>query len=330
MRKFMLGLTKELKIIKSIQMRKDIKIKSSIQLKLIAFMLLGLTTCFNGLIAQDSTAVTPAPVAKKAPSYVKSTFIGNTILDNQTVMVPIKGTLEATIQHRFGVVTNGFTDLFGIYSGANMRLGVNYTPVKNLQLGFGATNDRMQVNFTAKLALLKQTKDNKMPVSVTYYGDALMDTRAKNSSLPIVNFSDRWAYFNQLIIARKICDRFSLQVAPSITYFNNVDAYIDDAGKYQPKMNNAHVAISFSGKVKLTEGTSFLLNYDQPLTQHPMNNPHPNISFGFEFNTSGHDFQIFAGNYGFAVPQDNHMQNQNDFTKGQFLIGFNISRLWNF
>jgi len=102
MRKFMLGLTKEQKIIKSIQMRKDIKIKSSIQLKLIAFMLLGLTT-FSGLIAQDSTA--PAPVVKKGPSYVKNTFIGNTILDNQTVMVPIKGTLEATIQHRLVLPT---------------------------------------------------------------------------------------------------------------------------------------------------------------------------------------------------------------------------------
>ena len=329
MLKFMPGLIREQKIIKSIQMRKDIKIRSSIQIKLIALMLLGVVTCFNELIAQDS-AVAPAAVAKKVPSYVKNTFIGNTILDNQTVMVPIKGTLEATIQHRFGVVTNGFKDLFGVYGSANMRLAINYTPVKNLQLGFGATNDRMQANFTAKLALLKQTKDNKMPVSVTYYGDALMDTREKNSSLAIVNFSDRWAYLNQLIIARKFCERFSLQIAPSITYFNNVEAYVDASGKYQPKMENAHLAISFSGKWKLTEGTSFLLNYDQPLTQHAMNNPHPNISFGFEFNTSGHDFQIFAGNYGFAVPQDNHVQNQNDFQKGQFVIGFNISRLWNF
>lgn len=329
MQKFMRGLIKVQKIIKSIQMRKDIKMKSSIQFKLIILMVLGLATCVNGLIAQDSTTAAPVKVAK-SKGYVKNTFEGNFILDNQTVMVPIKGTLEATIQHRFGIVNNGFTDLFGIFSGANMRLGVNYTPVKNLLLGFGATNDRMQVDFTAKLALLKQTKDNSMPVSVTYYGNALMDTRAKNSSLPIVSFSDRMAYFNQLIIARKFSDRFSFQVAPSITYFNNVDAYYDDAGKLQPKMNNAHLAIAFSGKIRLTPGTSLLLNYDQPLTQHPMNNPHPNLSFGLEFHTSGHDFQLFAGNYGFAEPQDNNVQNTNDYTKGQYLIGFNISRLWNF
>ena len=323
------GSIKVQKTIKSIQMRKDIKIKSSIQIKLIALMLLGMVTCFNELIAQDSTAAAPVKVVK-AKGYVKNTFEGNFILDNQTVMVPIKGTLEATIQHRFGIVTNGFQDLCGIFSGANMRLGVNYAPVKNLQFGFGATNDRMQVDFTAKLALLKQTKDNKMPVSVTFFGNALMDTRQKNSALPIVNFSDRMAYFSQLIIARKICDRFSIQVAPSISYFNNVPAYFDDKGNVQPAMENAHVAIAFSGKVKLTEGTSLLLNYDQPLTQHAMYNPHPNLSLGFEFKTSGHDFQIFGGNFGFAEPEDNNAQNTNDFTKGQWLIGFNISRLWNF
>ena len=308
-------------------MRKDININRT-SIRIIVLMLLGLSTCFNELKAQDSAAA-PVPVVKKK-GFVKNTFEGNMILDNQTVMVPIKGTLEATIQHRFGIVTNGFQDLFGLYAGANMRLGVNYTPVKNLQIGVGSTNDRMQVDFDVKLALLKQTKDNKMPVSVTFYGNALMDTREKNPSLPIVNFSDRMAYFSQLIVARKICDRFSLQVAPSISYFNNVPAYTDSKGNIQPQMYHAHLAVAFSGKVKLTEGTSLLLNYDQPLTQHPMNNPHPNISFGFEFKTSGHDFQIFAGNYGYAEAEDNNVQNQNDFTQGQFLIGFNISRLWNF
>jgi hypothetical protein len=73
-----------------------------------------------------------------------------------------------------------------------------------------------------------------------------------------------------------------------------------------------------------------IANYDQPLTQHPMNNPNPNLSLGLDFKTSGHEFQLFAGNYGFILPQNNNMYNQNDYTKGQFLIGFNISRLWNF
>jgi hypothetical protein len=211
-----------------------------------------------------------------------------------------------------------------------MLLGFSYVPVKDLQFGFGATNDRMQTTGTIKYALLKQTKDNKMPVSVTLFANTVMDTRAKNSALPIINFSDRLSYFSQIIIARKITEEFSLQVAPSLSYFNNVEAFYDASNLVQAKTNNAHLAISVAGKYKISEGMSIIANYDQPLTQHPMNNPNPNLSLGLDMKTSGHDFQIFVGNYGYILPQNNNVYNHNDFKESQFLIGFNISRLWNF
>ncbi len=282
----------------------------------------------NELMAQDSTQAT-APVVKKK-SYVKNTFDGNFIIDNQTVMVPIKGTFEFDIQHRFGTVEHGWKDLAGLFASANMLLGFSYVPIKDLQVGFGATNDRMQVNGNLKYALFKQTKNNRMPVSVTLFANSVMDTRAKNSSLPIINLQDRMSFFSQLIIARKINESISLQVGPSLSYFNNVEAYYDVNKVIQPKTNNAHLAISAAGKFKLTEGLSLIANYDQPITQHPMNNPNPNISLGLDMKTSGHDFQIFVGNYGYILPQNNNVYNHNDFTKSQFLIGFNISRLWNF
>ena len=299
---------------------------STVQLRLTVLLLLCISICFSGLKAQDSTGT---PVAKKK-LYTKNTFEGNLLIDNQSVMVPIKGTFEFYIQHRFGTISNQFTDLYGIYSGANMRLSASYVPIKDVQIGFGTTNDRMQVDGNLKIALLRQTRDGKMPVSVTYYGNAAMDTRAKNSSLPIVTTSDRFTYFNQLIIASKLTDWLSVQVAPSISYYNNVAAYTDAAGKVQPTMKNQHLAFSYGGKIKLSEGMSLLLNFDQPLTQHPMNNPHPNVSLGLDMSTSGHDFQITFGNFGTVLQQDNNFGNQNDFTRGQYCIGFNISRLWNF
>ena len=73
-----------------------------------------------------------------------------------------------------------------------------------------------------------------------------------------------------------------------------------------------------------------LVNYDQPITKHPSGNPHPNISFGLELSTSAHAFQFFVGNYYFLSPQQNNMYNRYDYTEGQFLIGFNITRLWNY
>ena len=291
-------------------------------------ILIVLCGSLNSLMAQDSTAPA-APVVKKK-SFVKNTFEGNYLIDNQTVMVPIKGTFEFDIQHRFGTWEKGFTNLFGLYGGATMRLGFSYTPIKDFQVGFGTTNDRMQVDWNAKYALLKQTKDNKMPVSVTLFGNAVMDTRKKDATTLFVNTSDRFSFFSQIIIARKVTENFSIQVSPSLTHFNNLEGYTDAAGKVMPKLNNDHFAISFSGRYKIAPKTAIIVNYDQPLSQHPMANPHPNISFGLEMKSSGHDFEVFAGNYGSVLPQNNNLFNQNDYTKNQFLIGFNISRLWNF
>lgn len=294
-------------------------------------LLMGMALIFIGTgegRAQDSTAAAP-PVAKKR-SYVKNTFEGNFLIDNQTVMVPIKGTLEFDIQHRFGTVNNGISDLYGIFSGATMRLGMSYVPIKNLQVGFGACNDRMQVDLNLKYALLRQTKDGVIPVSVTYFGNVVMDTRKKDATTLFVSTSDRLSFFNQLIVARKICEKLSVQAGLSLSHFNNVPAYTDANGKQQHAMKNDHLAFSAGGRYKITPKTAIIVNYDQPITQHPMDNPHPNMSFGLEMATSGHTFQVFAGNYSYLLPQHNNVFNQNDFTKGQFLIGFNITRLWNF
>ena len=300
--------------------------KSSKQFTSALLLFVAMATCFSELAAQDSTA----PVAKKT-LYAKNTFDGNYLIDNQTVMVPIKGTFQFDIQHRFGTVEHGVKDLFGLFASANMRLGFSYVVKNNFQLGFGASNDRMQVDGNAKWALLKQSRIGySMPVSVTLFGNVVMDTREKSSSLPIVTFSDRLSFFSEVIIARKINEKLSVQVAPTLSYFNNVEGYFDANGDIQSKLNNAHIGISFAGRYKLTTGMSLMVNYDQPLTQHPMDNPHPNISVGLDMKTSGHEFQVFAGNYGLILPQNNNLYNQNDFTKGQFLIGFNISRLWNF
>jgi Membrane bound beta barrel domain (DUF5777) len=277
----------------------------------------------NGVMAQNDSS---APALKKDP-YVKNTFNGNLLLENQTVMVPIKGTFEFVIQHKFGTIENGYDDFFGVFAPSNIRLGVNYVPIDKLQLGMGITKDRMQWDLNAKYALVKQAKSGGWPISITYYGNMAIDTRPAEN---FANNSDRLSYFNQLLIARKFSDAISLQVAPSLTYFNNVEGYIDEKGEIQPMMDNLHLAIAFMGKFRVSENMSILANYDQPLTEHYTNNPHPNLSIGLEISTSSHSFQIIFGNYYYILPQANNFYNQNDYKEGQFSIGFNIGRLWNF
>jgi hypothetical protein len=283
--------------------------------------------CASAIMAQDSTATADEPALKPEIRLAKNTFESVFLMDNQTVIVPKKGSLEMVIQHRFGIVNNGTKDMFGLFAPSNIRLGLNFAPLNKFNAGIGLTKERMQVDLNGKYAIFQQTENNKVPVSVSVFGNIVIDTR--NSSNFRFN-EHRLSYFSQLMIARKVTEALSVQVAPSLSWFNNVEAYVDSKGVIQKKMKNAHVAIAFLGRYKFSNKSAFIVNYDQPLTQHPTNNPHPNIAFGLETTTDSHAFQIFAGNYYGIVPQSNNVYNQNDFTKGQFVIGFNITRLWAF
>ena len=269
--------------------------------------------------AQDTTAT----VVKKKP--VKNTFESNWILENQTVMVSVKGTLEFDIQHRFGIVNNGYSDFYGLFAPANIRMGFEYVPVKNLQVGFGLCKDRLQLDLNGKYAILKQAK-GVMPVSVTYFGNIVIDTRSKTN---FVSSGDRFSYFDQLMIARKVTTNLSVQAAVSISHFNNVPGYIDAEGVIRNTVKNEQFTMSFMGRYKVSRQLAILADYDQPLTQNVTNNPHPNLSVGLEVTTSSHCFQIIVGNCQYILPQNNALYNQNDFSKGQYLVGFNMTKLWN-
>lgn len=333
-------------------MKLKIKIKNrlfALPVFLLSFMLLLQLT---GL-AQDSTVVTAVPDTAVAPEELagpakikpaKNTFQSVWIIDNQTVMVPVKGTFEMDIMHRFGTVENGYDDFWGFFAPSNIRLGVNYAPINKLFVGIGIAKDHMLWDASAKYAIITQTK-SKYPVSVTYYGNVGYDTRKDKDKSIFKYRSQRLSFFNQLIIARKVTEKFSIQVAPSISHQNAVNGYYtknDSSGKVIFKeMKHNHFAVAVSARYKLTNVTYLIINYDQPLTKHATNNPDPNLSFGVEFNTSNHSFQLFMGNYFALNQQRNNLYNENspfaytkaDGTKvkgGQFLIGFNITRLWNY
>ena len=271
---------------------------------------------------EDSTAAAPA---KSKP--VKNTFESIWIIDNQTVMVPIKGTFEMDFQHRFGVWENGYEDFFGLFASSNIRLGFNYAPIDKLFVGVGITKYKMTWDVNAKYAILEQMTGEGSPVSLTYYGNAAIDTRPSDNFL---HFSDRLTYFNQILVARKLNEKISVQLAPSHSHTNVVNGYYSEPGKVSQERKHDHFAVALSGRYKLKENLALLANYDQPITKHKSGNPNPNIALGLEVSTSAHAFQFFAGNYYFLSPQQNNMFNGNDFSKGEFLIGFNITRLWNY
>jgi hypothetical protein len=279
----------------------------------------------NSVYSQDTTAAEEVTAPK--PKVVKNTFESVWIIDNQTNMVPIKGTFEMDFQHRFGVVKNGYKDFFGLFASSNIRLGANYAPIDKLYVGIGLNKYKMIWDANVKYSILQQMTRGRWPVSVTYYGNMAIDSRSADNFL---HFSDRLTYFNQIIIARKINEKFSAQISPSLSHTNVVNGFYSEPGKVSPERNHNHFAIAVAGRYKIKESMCILANYDQPITKHKSGNPHPNIALGLELSTSAHSFQFFAGNYYYLSPQQNNMYNQYDYTKGEWLIGFNITRLWNY
>lgn len=343
------------------------KIKTSSTVCLLVACLLQ----FNSLQAQDSTA-TEEPQAALKVKPVKNTFQSVWIIDNQTVLVPVKGTMEMDIMHRFGTVDKGYEDFWGFFAPSNIRLAMSYVPLNKLNVGIGVSKTTAAIipdqskpqkvsgpnwDVSLKYSLITQTK-GKYPVSVSYYTnlslntkkdpshDIYRDTSKTGKETNLLGLStDRFSYFHQILIARKVTKKLSVQIAGSLSHQNTVNGYftqLDSATlKVKPEMKHDHIALAFSARYKLTEVTSVMINYDQPLTRHVSNNPNPSLSFGVEFNTSSHAFQLFITNFYYLTPQANNLYNSNapfdykdnqgnQINGGKFLIGFNITRLWNY
>ena len=303
---------------------KTIYSKPFSMISMLGFLLITIST-----FAQEDSVVVNDSGMKPVRSVWESTWI----IDNQTTLVPVKGTFEFMMNHRFGTIYNGISDIYGIYgSGANIRLGFTYVLLDKVgfgvfkgrvSVGFGSTKIGMVQDFNLKYGFLEQSRNGKIPVSVTYYANAGLSTDKKKEELPNGNSSDRLSYFHQIIISRKFSDKLTVQVAPSVSHFNVVP----------PTMKNDHFAVAVSGRYKISEVTAILVNYDQPLTKHADNNPQFNVSAGIEMATSSHQFQIFITNYPYIVPQYNNAQNQPNTVHEWYqdlFVGFNITRLWNF
>jgi len=276
-------------------------------LKSLICLLILLGAC-NGFISaqQDSSQV-----SDNRP--VKSTFQTNVLIDNQTIVSPFKGTLNLLISHRFGSMENGISDIFGIYGSANTRLGLEYGITDRIMVGIGTTANYQLQDVEWKYAILQQTRSNSMPLSLSYYGNMVIDARSKENFGPeeSYKFIHRISYFTQFIVSRKFSEVFSFQVAPEMAYYNGIEN----------SMNNVNLGVSFGGRAKIWGNKSIIMEYDQPLTQHEKFNQKPNLGVGFEIGTATHAFQIFVSNYKDIVYQRNLVYNENT----KFQVGFNIT-----
>ena len=256
--------------------------------------------------------------SKEKSKPVRFTFGTTILIDNHTVATPYKGGLELEIHHRFSLIEN-YHNLFGIFGSANTRIGMNYGITDRLMIGAGTTKDYKLQDIQWKYLILQQTEDNSVPVSLSYYGNILADLRKEDAFGPAASYKDihRLSYFTQLIVARKINEKISVQIAPSMAYFNSVPRMSDTTG-----YKNLNFGLSAGARANLFGSHSLLLEYDQLLTKQDLDEqPKPNLSLGWEINTATHTFQIFVANYSQIINQRNLVFN----TTGKYLVGFNVT-----
>lgn len=283
---------------------------------IVAFLILQTSGTMLRAQSADSTAVPEEKHKNNKP--VKDMFESGYLIDNQTALIPTEHTLEFIIQHRFGLLNSKDFDLGGLYAPSNIRIGLNFSITKDLLVGIGTTKNNKLQDITYKYALLKQTRSGSIPVSVTYYGNTVIDVRKDVFPATL----DRLSFHNELIIARKFSNKVSVQLAPSFSHFNMVDS------------TNKHdnIGIAFCGRVKVSEAIAINFEYDQNFTAQNKNavKLQPTIGIGIEAATSAHVFQVFISSGQAIINQHNILYNTNDFTKNQFCIGFNMTRLWNY
>lgn len=275
---------------------------------------------FSPLYAQDEEGSKGNPVFAPWDSGV--------LINHQTSVTQDPKTLEMVINHRFGSIENGVSDVFGIMApGANIRLGLNYTPMKNLNIGFGTSAQKQYQDFQAKYTLFEQTDNNSMPVSISLYGNAAIDAREESVFGQNYEFTDRLSYFSEVIVGRKVNDAISLQASVNFTHYNSVDSLLD----------NDKIGIGFGGRIKVSPLSSITFEGGIPLkiqsiAQYTSFTDHPkmHLSIGYEIYTGSHSFQFFVTNSLGILNQELYMYNQNEFDSKSIRFGFNITRLWNY
>ena len=288
------------------------------------------------IFGQESTNIK----TKNENKPVKSTFENQVLINNQTVENPPKKTLDFIIQHRFGVIKDE-KDLFGLYAPSNIRLGITYGITDHLAVGIGATKNKHIYDLHWKYILLKQTKPKGIPVTVSYYGDLARSASDRSNFINednTYNANDRFSYFHEVMVARKVTTHFSIQAAVTYSYFNIVDSIMKE---------HAYTGISFAGRYQFTPQSSVIVDFDLPFTTYGIttiieSSPASvttltkyyskyNLGIGYEVATSSHQFQIFVCSANGIINQENRVFNTNDFfAKDGIIIGFNITRQWGF
>ncbi len=246
------------------------------------------------------------------PYDVQSTFKGTRLINGHSVETRAGGTLEFIISHRFGELSSGAYNLFGL-DNSNIRFGLEYAVSDRLYMGIGRSSFEKTFDGFLKFRALRQKNDG-MPVSVTVFTSGTIKTlRQPEKEL---TFKDKLAYSSQFLIARKFSESLSLQVMPTYIHFNLIGE--DD------KTNDVF-AVGAGGRLKISKRISLNIEYYYQFERLNMETFN-SVAVGVDIETGGHVFQIQLTNSRSMIEKGFVAETYNDFFAGDIHLGFNITR----
>lgn len=275
--------------------------------------------------------VSVSSYAQEAPELVTNTFAWSQVINAQTVeIVPRKHSFGFMIQHRFGAITpdkQSYKQFLGLDLPANIRFGFQYAVSNRMHFEIGRSKNGKVIDLAAKARILRQTTDNKMPVSLTGFFDAAVmtddfpivgpDNYFADGKTPFVYaFKHRMSYNTQVIVARRFNDVLSLQFAGVAVYRNLVPQ----------GASNLTIAVPISGRIKVSTKGAILFEYTPIVEGRSPNSQLNPASIAYELATLGHVFQVIIGTSGEIVEQRLYPSAPIPYDKGQLLLGFNIAR----
>lgn len=270
------------------------------------------TTDLMAQLEKESAAV-------EETNYTTATFKTTRLVDGHTVENVGKGVLDVKISHRFGTLSNGAYELFGL-DNATMRMGLDYGITKYLMVGIGRSTFQKTFDAFFKLKLLRQsTGKRKMPVTVSYVPTIAVRTLKWEDPSRKNYFSSRLSFTHQLIIGRKFSEGTSLQIMPTYVH-RNLATLANDP--------NDLLAIGIGGRQKLTKRISLNAEYYYQIPGYKIEGTTNALAVGFDIETGGHVFQLHFTNSRAMTEKNFITETTGKWEKGDILFGFNISRVF--
>lgn len=266
------------------------------------------------LMAQDDLLASLEAEQSDRTNLTEATFKGTRLINGHSIETRKKGVMDFIISHRFGTIDGGSYELYGL-DQASIRIGLEYAITDRLYVGIGRSSFEKTFDSFAKYRFLRQsTGARNMPISATWFSSISAKT-LKDPEFEL-KFNEKLAFTHQLMLARKMNNTVSLQVAPTWVHKNLIG---------ETDENNDVYALGMGGRVKFSQRVALCIEYYLQFQQ--LNETTQDaIAIGVDIETGGHVFQLQFTNATAMVPKGFITETTNDFIEGEIHFGFNISR----